>query len=215
LQISSGPHTLPQAPQFRLSVFSGASQPFAGFASQSPKLGSHVLPHVPAAQFGCPCGAGGQTVQAAPHAAGSVSCAHFGPHAWKPALHVKPQRPAAQVVVAFATSGHFAAQPPQCVVLVSGSTHSAPHRSGVAAEQPFVHAKLAPLAWQFGAAAGQGALHAPQVAGFERSVSQPSAGSELQSAQPGSHVFVAQAPAAQVVVAWVSRQGVQLVAVQP
>jgi hypothetical protein len=138
----------------------------------------------------------------------------LSPHAWNPALQVKPQTPTWHVVVPLATSGHFTAQPPQCDVLVSGSTQSGPQRSGAAGEQPFVHMNVPPDGAQFGAAAGHGALHAPHEAAFERSVSHPSEPFALQSAHPGSQDLTAQV-LVHVAVACVIRHGAQLGSPQP
>ena len=95
---------------------------------------------------------------------------------------MKLHAPAAQAIVAFATTGHAVLQPPQWFVLVIRSTQSFPHFTGASAVQPFVHWKVGPAGAQSGAATAHCALHAPQLAGFERSVSQPSAGSPLQFA---------------------------------
>jgi len=73
------------------------------------------------------------------------------------------------------------------IVLVSGSTQSAPHRSGAAGVQPFEHAYVAPCGTQNAIAGGHTELQPPQLVGFERSVSHPSAAIALQSAWPGSH----------------------------
>jgi hypothetical protein len=129
----------------------------------------------------------GQTVQATPQAVASVSAAHLPPHAWNVGLHVVLHTPSVQAVIAFATSEHVLLQPPQWFVLVIGSTHSAPHLTGAAGAQPFVHWNVAPAGAQSGAIEPQTDLHAPQLVGFERSLSQPSAAFALQSAYPGSH----------------------------
>jgi len=110
---------------------------------------------------------------------------------------VNPQTPAAQVAVPFIGSGHLWPHVPQSFVLVSGSTQAIPHRSGVVAAQPFVHANDAADGWQYGVAAGHATAHPPQLVAFERSVSQPSVGILLQSAKPGSHPATMHAPAAQ------------------
>ena len=77
------------------------------------------------------------------------------------------------------------------------------------------HAKDAPLGAQAGAVGGHTALHAPHVAGFERSVSQPSAGSALQSAKPGSHVATTQTGPWHAAVAWPVTHGVHAGFPQP
>jgi len=129
----------------------------------------------------------GQTMQAAPQAAASVSAAHPPAHAWNDGLQVALHTPRVHALIAFATSAPLLAQPPQWFVLVIGSAHSAPHLRGAIAGHPFVHWNDAPLGAQSGASSGQVPLQPPQVAGFERSLSQASAAFALQSAYPGSH----------------------------
>jgi hypothetical protein len=102
-------------------------------------------------------------------------------------LHVKVHTPIAHAVVAFATSAHLTLQPPQWFTLFVGSTHSVPHRRGAAGVHPVVHWKLPPVGAHIGFDGGHTALHAPQLAALERSVSQPSAELELQSPYPLSH----------------------------
>jgi hypothetical protein len=218
----------PQAPQFAASVAKLASQPVAASVSQLPKPAAQTMPHAELTQLGVAFGAGGQTAQVAPHAAGSFASTHFAPqrwvsagqvppqipfvhdavppvgtghamqvaphavasvsvthlpaHAWNVGLHVKPHLPAAHAIVALATAGQATSHVPQCVALVFGSTHSAPHLSGAAGVQPFVHWNVPPLGEHCGAAAPQAVLHAPQVVAFERSASQPSVPFALQSA---------------------------------
>ena len=203
------------------------SQPLAGFASQLPKPALQVKPHASAAQVAAAFAGTGHTVQAAPHAVGSVGAVHLpahallgavhlipqvsathvaappggmgqavqsGPHAvgsvfathlpvqaWNCALQVNVHAPEAQVLVELATKGHFTLQPPQWFELVMGSTHSAPQLSGAPGVQPFVHWKVAADGAQSGLAAPHTALQVPQLVAFDRSVSQPSAGSALQS----------------------------------
>jgi hypothetical protein len=124
----------------------------------------------------------GQTVHAAPQAVASASEAHFPAQAWNVGLHVTLHTPPAHALIAFATSGQAMSQLPQWFVLVIRSTHSAPHFTGAVGAHPFVHWNVVPLGAQRGAAAPQAPLHAPQVAGFERSLSQPSLAFPLQSA---------------------------------
>jgi hypothetical protein len=97
-------------------------------------------------------------------------------------LHVNAQAPAVQAAVPLATAGHAPLQPPQWLTLVFVSTHSFPQSVGASPEQPVVHSKAAPCGVQYGAVGLQEVVHAPQVFAFERSVSQPSPGSPLQSA---------------------------------
>lgn len=141
-----------------------------------------VNPHAFDAQVARPFAGTGHAMQSGPHAVGSVFVLQAPAHAWKFGLHVNVQTPAAQPVVALATSGHLMLQPPQWFVLESGSTQSAPQARGAAGVQPFVHWKPAPAGAHSGAAAPQTALHAPQLVAFDRSVSQPSPPLPLQSA---------------------------------
>ena len=129
-----------------------------------------------------PPGGTGHTVQAAPHAVGSVFAGHLPPHAWNEGLHVAPHTAPAQVAVAFATTGHLMLHPPQLSTLVFGSTHVFPQSTGMSGVHPFVQPNVVPVAAHSGVAAAQIALHAPQVSGFERSVSQPSDAAALQFA---------------------------------
>ena len=124
----------------------------------------------------------GQTMQAAPQAAASVSAAHPPAHAWNDGLQVALHTPRVHALIAFATSAHFLPQPPQWFVLVSGSTHSVPQLSGAPAVQPFVHWNVGPAGAHSGAAAAQTELHVPQLVASERSTSQPSPATSLQSA---------------------------------
>ena len=87
-----------------------------------------------------------------------------------------------QLVVAFATTGHLTLQPPQWLMLVWGSTHSAPHWSGAPGVHALLHWNEGPSGAQRAAAAPHAALQLPQVAAFDRSVSQPSAAFALQFA---------------------------------
>jgi hypothetical protein len=242
-----------------------ASQPFAAFASQLPKPALHATPHAPAAQVAVPLAGTGQTVQAAPHASGSLSVApgvtHFAPqrwlgaahvipqvsathvavppagaghavhagphavgsvvglhapaHAWNCGLHVNEQTDAVHALVALATTGHFTPHAPQLSTLVVGFTHCAPQLSGAAAVQPSVHANVCPEGAQSGVGAGQTALHAPQLAGFARSTSQPSAPFLLQSAYPLSHAATTHVRAWQAIVPCVDGHAVQLGLPQP
>jgi hypothetical protein len=120
-------------------------------------------------------------VQSGPHVVGSVFATHLPVHAWNCALHVNPHVAVVHAMVAFATTGHFALHAPQLSVLVIGSTHSAPQFSGAIGVHPFVHWNEGPEGAHSGFAAAHMALHVPQLVAFERSVSQPSAGFELQS----------------------------------
>jgi hypothetical protein len=175
----------------------------------------HTAWHAPAVQTAEPPAGTGQTTHAAPQAVASVSAAHLPGHAWNVALHVLLQTPSVHAVVALGKVGHAFAQPPQWLGLVSGSTHSAPHLTGALAAQPFVQWKVMPSGAQSGAVAPQAVLHAPQVAGFVRSISQPSAPLPLQSENPSSHLATAHLPFLHVIELWVVGQGVQEGSPQP
>ena len=133
-------------------------------------------------QVATPPAGTGHAVHVGPQNAGSVCAGHLSAQAWNPALHVKLHLAAAHAAVPFVTAGQAVMQLPQWLVLVFGSTHSAPQRSGEAGVQPFVHWKLGPFGEHCGAAAPHVALHAPQLVAFDRSVSQPSTAFALQSA---------------------------------
>jgi hypothetical protein len=92
------------------------------------------------------------------------------------------QVPFVQAASAWSTSGHFALQALQWLTLVSVETHSFPQSVGASGAQPVEHWKPAPAGAHTGVAAGHTALHAPQLVAFDRSTSQPSTGSWLQSA---------------------------------
>jgi hypothetical protein len=108
-------------------------------------------------------------------------------HAWNVGLHENAHCPAVQTTSAFATEGHLALHPPQWFVLMSVDTHSLPQSAGAEAGHPVVHWKDAPNGAQTGTLGGHAVLQAPQLTERERSLSQPSLGSRLQSAQPRSH----------------------------
>jgi len=143
---------------------------------------AHLVPQTPFVHVAVPPTGTGHTVQVGPHAVGLVFATHVPAQAWKSGLHVNWHALSSHAIVAFATTGHRVLQPPQWLVLVTRSTQSFPHLTGASGVQPFVHWKPGPAGAQSGAATAHTALHAPQLVGFERSVSQPSAGFVLQSA---------------------------------
>ena len=142
---------------------------------------AHDIPHASAMQVAVPPAGAGHAVHAGPHVAGSVDATHAPPHLWNWGLHVKEHCAVVHALVAFATTGHLALHPPQLSTLVIGSTHWAPQFSGAAGVHPLVHWNDWPAGAQSGAAAAHAALQAPQLLGFDRSVSQPSAAVALQS----------------------------------
>ena len=174
-------HTAHAAPQARTSL-SGTHAP-----AQACVAAGHVALHAPATHEAAPPSGTGHAVQASPQAVASSSATHLSAHAWNLGLHVVLHTPAAQATIAFATSAHLRLQPPQWFALVIGSTHAGPHLTGASAGQPLVHWNVGPTGAQSGASAAHAALHAPQLVGLERSLSQPSVALALQSAYPGLH----------------------------
>ena len=87
-----------------------------------------------------------------------------------------------QVARPFAVVGHAIPQPLQCIGSAVTSTHAPLHNVLVAPEHPVAHAYEDPAALHIGAAAVHVVAHAPQCAGSEMSVSQPSAAPPTQSA---------------------------------
>jgi hypothetical protein len=96
------------------------SQPLAAFASQLPYPAEQVSPHAPEVHVAVPFAGTGQTVHAAPQAAGSLSPApagtHFAPQRWLPAGQVAPQVSFTHVAVPPAGTGQ--------------GVHAAPHWVG-------------------------------------------------------------------------------------
>jgi len=169
-------HTVQAAPQAVASVLATHLVP------QRRVLTGHCIPHVSATQVGTPPVGAGQGVQAAPHFAGSVLATQAPEQAWNCALHVKLQVPPAQAGTLFSGAGHLMLHPPQWLMVVLGSTQEPPQFTGASAVQPLVHWNEPPAGAQSGAATWQTALQEPQLVALERSVSQPSPGSLLQSA---------------------------------
>jgi hypothetical protein len=155
---------------------------------QSAKPALHWNVHALFVHIGVAFAGAGQTAHVGPQAAGSVATVQPAPHLLNPAPQVNVHWPAVHSLVPFATAGQATLHPPQWFSLVAGSTHSAPQRSGAIGGQPVVQANVVPLGAHTGVAGGQTALHAPQLAAFERSTSQPFAGSSSQSEKPASHV---------------------------
>jgi hypothetical protein len=82
-----------------------------------------------------------------------------------------------QVACPFATAGQALLHAPQSSSAVARLTHCFPHNVGAPPEHPVAQAKLLALGVQSGAVVGHFALHVPQCAGSERSVSHPFAAS--------------------------------------
>jgi hypothetical protein len=107
---------------------------------------------------------------------GLTFAAQVPPHAWKFALHVMPHFPPAQVALPLAAVGQVFEHAPQSSSDVIRSTHWLPQSVGAAPPHPVAHANPVPDGLQSGASDVHAALHEPQWAGSERSVSQPLAG---------------------------------------
>jgi hypothetical protein len=80
----------------------------------------HAIPQAPDVHVAVPFAGTGHTVQAAPHAKGSLSTAptptHLAPQRWLGAAHVIPHVSATHVAVPPAGAGH--------------TVHAAPHEAG-------------------------------------------------------------------------------------
>jgi len=98
-------------------------------------------------------------------------------------LQLKLHAVAAHVALPFAGATQLMPQLPQFVGSLVASTHEAPQRVGVGAEQPVEQAPPA----HTGVAPTHARAQAPQVVAAARSASQPFAGSPSQSAKPGAH----------------------------
>ena len=170
----------PHAPQLSGSESNAAS------LTQAPPQRTffpwHFIPHVSFTHVAVPPAGAGHGEHDAPHDAGSVLLTHLPAHAWNCTLHANAHAPPVQLDVALATTAHLRLQPPQWLTLVWGSTHSAPHWSGADGVHALLHWNEGPSGAQSAAAAPHVALQLPQVAAFDRSVSQPSADFALQFA---------------------------------
>jgi hypothetical protein len=62
--------------------------------------------HAPAAHAAVALGGATHTAHDAPHAIADVSLAHALPHAWNPAVHVKPHVPLAHVAMPLVGVAH-------------------------------------------------------------------------------------------------------------
>src|SRR5262249_5638763 len=106
---------------------------------------------------------------------------HQPAHEVYPGAHVVPQVPPEHVGISPPLAGHTTdgpEQPPQCEVELERSTHAVPHAvaGGThAATHPVAEQKSPPV---------HVVPHAPHEVADERSDSQPSDASPLQSAQP-------------------------------
>jgi hypothetical protein len=193
-------HTSPQLPQLERSVVVSAhSVGLAVGHAVRPALQLSV--HPPAAHAGCPLPLVGPG-HVLPHAPQFVAscCSSTQPvgaavgHPVNPPLQVKVHLLLAHVGCALVTSfGHASPHPLQSFALLVVSTHVPPHRMGVPVGQPDTHVPPA----HTGSFAVHALVHEPQLAGRVTSVSQPSSGFPLQSAQPAAHAEAGklQAPA--------------------
>jgi hypothetical protein len=101
------------------------------------------------------------------------------------------------------------------VALVKRLAQSVPQSVGALAGQTFVHAYEAPVGAQLGVSPLHLLWQPPQLEGFEKSASQPSLGSRLQSPNPSAHDSIAHAPLAHVAIAFATTHGLQDFAAQP
>lgn len=117
-----------------------------------------------------------------------------------PAIHVKPHMPVVQVGIAFAGAWHVLPQLPQFVVVSrvasQPSTSMLLQSSKPALHVPSVHFAFVQSAAPF--VNMQAFLQKAQFWAVPSMVSQPSVGSELQSAVPGMQGFCTQLPCLQV-----------------
>jgi hypothetical protein len=119
-------HDFPHCPQFRGSLAKVASQPLAAFASQLPKPALHVNPQASAVHVAAALAGTGQTVQAAPHAVGSVGAVHLPAQALFGGVHFSPQVSLTHVAAPPAGTGHGVQSGPQAVGSVL-ARHLPPH----------------------------------------------------------------------------------------
>jgi len=182
-------HWLPQRPQCDAPA-SDASQPLAGFASQSAKPASQVRAHVPAVHaadwLAPPTQALPQPPQCADDAWVLTSQPLVGSasQSANPGEHVIPQRPSAQVAVASGPAGHARPHAPQCSGLVWTSTQGPPGQRVCPRSQPELHAKVPPAPPHAGVVPVHATPQTPQWVVPERAASQPLDASPSQSAKP-------------------------------
>lgn len=203
----AGAHGVLQSPQFVL-VFVGVSQPGAEVQSARP-IAQPVGTHTPVAQDALAPG----RLQATSHAAQSVlvRSERSQPLAATPSQSAKSERvqlttrqaPVEHSPIAFA-GAHGAPQAPQSalvVVLVSQPLIGLPSQS--ARRGSHEPTRQVPLEQSPMPNAGLQVLpHAPQWVSVFSGVSQPSAGSPLQSPKPASHTATSQVPVEQSPVAF-------------
>ena len=206
-------HTEPQAPQLPRLVPRSVPHPLLGLPSQSPQPESQTGLHAPATQEVVPC-AFEQTVPHAPQwlalVRRSVSqpLAGFPSQSEKPVAQAGTQTPAVQTVVPFALV-HAAPHAPQCWVVDSAASHPLtinPSQLPNPALQVIEQAPSTHDAVPF--ALLQAAAQPPQLLGSDCvAVSQPLESTASQFPYPAAHASIAQAPEAQVAVAWLRAQG--------
>jgi hypothetical protein len=203
-------HAVPHAPQFVTLLLRLVSQPFAGFASQSPKPAVHATWHAPAEQLGAPF----EALQTRPHDPqlfGSVAVDTSQPVAYErsqfacaPSQLATPQVVPRHAGVPFCTV-HTVPQPPQFAVLFvvavsqplltlasqlpNPAAHVMPQTPDEQKASPFVELQARAQPPQFFAL----------VSVF---VSQPFAALPSQSANGGTHDAISHVPVVQVVLAF-------------
>jgi hypothetical protein len=114
----AGLHALPHPPQFARSELVLASQPFAGWPSQSENPAEQVKPHVPALHVAVAFGRDGHALPHDPQCCGSFAATSHPFDACpsqskNPGLHVNPHEPAAHVGIVFGKVGQAKPQAPQ------------------------------------------------------------------------------------------------------
>lgn len=126
----------------------------------------HTLPHDP--QF----------------CASTLRSMHAIPHAMKPSVHMKSQRPFLHTGCECGTPAmHFVSQSPQCIASVIVSVQEPLQSVGVSVGQPETQVPEEHI----GVLSPHSTPHLPQFVGSVMSVSQPSSGSLEQCAQPFAH----------------------------
>jgi hypothetical protein len=204
--------TVPHAPQLLASVSRATSQPSAALPLQSRWFASHVYPQVPLPHVVVAPARAGHTIPQPPQLLTSDNALTSHPSAALPLqflnvpVHVKPQAPPVQSVVAFARAGQTVPQALQLATLVAVSisqpSAAVPLQSRKAPVQVKPHDEPEQAGVLF-ARDGQALPHPPQFAGsLALLTSHPSVARTLQSWKAPLQLNP-QVPDTQVVVALV------------
>ncbi len=182
-------HRVVHAPH-EVATSSGASQPFAGFASQSPRVAMHALRQASIVHAGV---VPGRPLDAhrVPHAPQllvvdrsiSQPLPVLRSQSPKPIAQATPHTLAAHDAVALVAAGQRVPHAPQLFGSVRVSTHDAPQRVCPAAH-PLAHVPIVPITEQSGDAAGHTVVQLPHDVGASSADSQPFAPLPSQSAKP-------------------------------